>query len=135
MLLSIPNIVFIITGVYFAIVAATGEASVYTAVGAVLCFVSAALAYRDELFFSSAWRIATAAFSMVVLLAQVSVDFTVTNPSAIVIASILVNGVLFVLMLGVLLIVGRDLTVSRENEEEKEEEQTESKKKRLTYEI
>jgi membrane protein implicated in regulation of membrane protease activity len=133
-LIGIPNIIFIITGLYFAIVAAIGEGSVYIALGAVLCFVSVGLILEKDWFFSWPWRLATAAFSIVVLLAQLGADFTVSNPSAVVVASILVNGILFILLVGVFLWNAKDLTTREEEEEEEEEEEPERKKK-LTYEI
>lgn len=124
------------TGLYFGVVAAAGEGSIYTLIGAILCFVSAGLALEKDWFFSWPWRLATAAFSIVVLLTQLGADFTVSNPSAIVVASVIVNGVIFLLVLGVLIWTAKDLTTREgEEEEEKEEEETESKKKKLTYEI
>lgn len=133
-LLSITNIIILVTGIYFAIVAAAGEGSAYTGIGAILCFVSVGLAFREEWIFSGPWRLATTAFSMVLLLAQSWADFTVANVNAAVVASILINGILFVLMVGAFLRIGRDLTV-KEEEEKEEEEEEESKKKKLTYEI
>jgi lysylphosphatidylglycerol synthetase-like protein (DUF2156 family) len=134
-LISIPNIIFIVTGLYFVIVAAIGEGSVYTAIGALLCFVSAGLVLVKDMVISWPWRLATAAFSMVILLAQLGSDFTVANLSAAVVASVIVNGVLFILILGVLLWTGKDMTAKEGREEEEEPEEQESKKKKLTYEI
>ena len=133
-LLNIPNIIFLVTGVYFAIVAADGEGSGYTAVGAILCFVSVGLALEKDWVFSWPWRLATAAFSALVLLVQLASDFTVSNASPIIAASVVINGALFILILGDLLWTAKDLT-TREGEEEEEEEEQESKKKKLTYEI
>ena len=133
-LLSVPNIVLIVTGIYFALVAGLREGSPYTAVGAILCFISVGLAFEKDLFFAWPFRLATAAFSIVVLLAQLGSDFTVANPSATIVASALINGILFILVLGVLIWTGKDLT-TREKKEEEEEEEPESKKKKLTYEI
>jgi len=135
-LITIPNLVFLITGVYFAIIAASSEGTVYTAIGAVLCFISVGLVFAQDWSFSGPWRLATAAFSAFVLLVQLAVNFTVSNASAIVVASVLVNGALFLLMLGALLFVAKDFVTARgEEEEEKEEEEPEGKKKKLTYEI
>jgi hypothetical protein len=131
-LLSIPNIVLLLTGVYFAIVAGLNEGSPYTAIGAILCFIAVGLSFEKELFFAWPWRLATAAFSILVLLVQIAADFTFVNASASVVASGIINAILFVLDLGVLLWTGKDLT-TREREEE--EEEPESKKKKLTYEI
>ncbi len=61
-LISIPNIIFIVTGLYFVIVAAIGEGSVYTAIGALLCFVSAGLVLVKDMVISWPWRLATADF-------------------------------------------------------------------------
>jgi len=132
-LLSIPNIVFLVTGVYFAIVAGLNEGSPYAAIGAILCFVAVGLSFEKDLFFAWPWRLATAAFSVFVLLAQLGDDFTVTSASAAAVASGIINGVLFILNLGVLFWTAKDLTTRGEKEEE--EEEPESKKKKLTYEI
>ncbi len=91
--------------------------------------------FRDW-FFAWPWRLATAAFSALVLLVQLASDFTVSNPSATIVASVLVNGALFILMLGVLLWTAKDMIGGkREEAEDEEEEEKESKKKKLTYEI
>jgi hypothetical protein len=135
-LISIPNIIFIVTGLYFLIVGAAGEGSIYTVVGAILCFLSVGMVFVKDLFFAQPWRLATAAFSAFVLLVQTSVAFTVPNASAVVVASILVNGALFILMLGNVLWISKDMIGGRrETEEEEKEEEPESKKKKLTYEI
>ena len=134
-LISIPNIIFIVTGLYFLVVAAIGEGSIYTVAGALLCFISAGLVLARGMLISWPWRLATAAFSIVILLAQLGADFTVSNPSPTVVASVIVNGALFILMLGVLLWTGKDMTAKEGEEEEEEEEEQESKKKKLTYEI
>jgi len=135
-LINIPNIVFLVTGIYFAIVAAAGQASIYVAIAAVFCFIAVGLSFMKDWVFSAPWRLATAAFSIVILLAQLGVDFSVSNASGAVVVSVLLNGALFVLMLGVLLFIGKDLTASEHEEETEEEEETETpKKKKLTYEI
>jgi hypothetical protein len=134
-LISFANIVFLVTGIYFAGVAGAGQGSIYTLVGALLCFVSVGLALEKDWFFSEPWRVATAAFSMVILVAQLGADFTVSNLSAAVAVSVLLNGVLFVLIVGVLLFTARDLVRGGEEQEEEEPEEQESKKKKLTYEI
>jgi len=134
-LLNFPNITFLITGLYFAAVAGIGEGSAYTGVGAILCFIAVGLALEREWPFSWPWRLATAAFSLILLLTQLGSDFTVSNASATIVTSVLVNGALFVLMLGVLLFTAKDLVTREGEEEEEEEEEQESKKKKLTYEI
>ncbi len=133
-LISIPNIVFLVTGLYFVIVAAIGEGSVYTVLGGILCFISAGLAVEKDWFLSAPWRLATAAFSIIILLAQLGTDFTVSNLTAAVVVSVIINGALFLLLAGVFLWTAKDLT-TREEKEEEEQEEEESKKKRLTYEI
>ena len=105
----------------------------YTAVGAILCFVAAALTYDLEWFFSEPWRVATVVFCLAVLVVQLGSNFLAPNPSGIIVASTIVNGILFVALLGVLLSTAKEM-VSREDEEEEEEER-ETKKKKLTYEI
>jgi membrane protein implicated in regulation of membrane protease activity len=134
-LISIPNIIFIVTGLYFLAVAAIGEGSVYSVVGGLLCFISAGLAAEKDWIFSWPWRLATAAFSAVILVVQLGSDFTVSNASAVIVASVLINGVLFLLMVGLLLVTAKDLVTREGEEEEEEEEEPEAKKKRLTYEI
>jgi len=121
--------------VYFAIVGAAGEGSVYTLIGAILCFASFALTFEKDWVFATPWRLATAAFSIAVLVVQVASDLTVANLSAIIAGSILVNGALFLLMLGVLLSIAREVTASDRESEEDQEEEPEAKKKKLTYEI
>jgi hypothetical protein len=133
-LLTFSNIVFVITGVYFALVAALQQGPPYAAVGAVLCFVAAALAYELEWFFAGPWRVATVVFCLAVLVTQLGTNFIAVNPSSIIVISSVVNGVLFVALLGVLLTSAKEM-VSREDEEEEEEEEAEKKKKKLTYEI
>jgi hypothetical protein len=132
--LTFSNIVFIVTGVYFALVAALQQGPPYAAVGAVLCFVAAALAYDLEWFFAGPWRVATVVFCLAVLATQLGSNFLAVNPSGIIVASIIVNGILFVALLGVLLSTAKEM-VSREDEEEEVEEERETKKKKLTYEI
>ena len=78
-LLSIPNIVLIVTGVYFLIVAGINQGSPYTVIGAILCFIAVGLSFEKDLFFAAPWRLATAAFSMFVLLVQLASDFTVVK--------------------------------------------------------
>ncbi len=128
-LLSIPNIVLIVTGVYFLIVAGINQGSPYTVIGAILCFIAVGLSFEKDLFFAAPWRLATAAFSMFVLLVQLASDFTVVNTNATVVASGFINGILFILDLGVLIWTGKDMTTREKVEEE--EEEPESKKKKL----
>jgi cytochrome bd-type quinol oxidase subunit 1 len=133
-LLTFSNIVFIITGVYFALVAGLQQGPPYAAVGALLCFVAAALAYDLEWFFAGPWRVASVVFCLAVLVTQLGTNFLAVNPSSIIVISTIVNVILFVALLGVLLTSAKEM-VSREEEEEEEKEESEKKKKKLTYEI
>ncbi|MDA4131375.1 MAG: hypothetical protein OK457_11445 [Thaumarchaeota archaeon] len=132
-LLTIPNMMFLITGVYFALVAGLQEGPSLAVVGAILCFVAFGLAYKSEWFFSGPWRVATVVFSLVVLITQLASNFLAPNSNTVLVASTLINGVLFLVLLGVLLSSAKDM-IGRKSEEEKEEE-PETKKKKLTYEI
>ncbi|MDA4111724.1 MAG: hypothetical protein OK439_04245 [Thaumarchaeota archaeon] len=132
-LVKIPNIIFIVTGIYFALVAGLQEGSTYTAVGAVLCFVAAGLAFEKDWFITAPWRVATAVFCIAVLVTQIAVNATAVNTSSVVVASTIVNGAFFLLVLGVLLSAAKEM-ITREKPEDQEEE-PESKKKKLTYEI
>jgi hypothetical protein len=139
-LLSISNIMFLLTGVYFVVIAALGEGSAYIAIGSVLCFVAVGLCTAGELFVVAPWRIATSAFCVLVLLAQVITNAASAQAaSSEMVVSTLINGILFFLMVGVLLSTAKVLTVKEEALEEKEEEEElarkEKKKKKLTYEI
>ena len=134
-LVSIPNIVLIVTGVYFAVVAGLQEGSTYTEIGAIICFIAAGLAFEKDLFITGPWRLGTAAFSIVLFLTQLGSDFTAAKAGPAVIASAVINGVLFVLVLGVLLWTAKDMTTREEIKEEAEEIENSKKKKKLTYEI
>ncbi|HZW58151.1 MAG TPA: hypothetical protein VFF30_17820 [Nitrososphaerales archaeon] len=138
--LAPTNIVFILAGIYFLVIAATNEGSPYSAIATVLCFISAGLDIRKEWFFSSPFRIASSVFVLILLASQlISIAYApASTPEAIV--SAVVNGVLFVMFLGVALSCLSD-AVKKESEEEKEEEarEAESERKReakkLTYEV
>ncbi len=115
--------------------AALQQGPAYAAAGAVLCFVAAALAYNLEWLFSAPLRVATVIFCLAILATQLGTNFTATNPSSIIIASTIVNGILFVALLGLLLATAKEM-VSRDTEKDEEEEEREAKpKKKLTYEI
>lgn len=130
--ISVSNIMFIIAGLYFILLAALGESSIYGVIATLFCLVSVAVDFKKDLFFSGPWRVATAIFIIVLTSAQLISLFMTSTASAIAIESILVNGVVFVLFLGVLLATARDITKkaadSDENEPTKEA-------KKLTYEI
>jgi MFS superfamily sulfate permease-like transporter len=131
-LVTVPNIIFIITGVYFALVAGLQQGPPYAAIGAVLCFVAVGLSYEKEWFFSAPWRVAAVVFCTAVLVTQLASNFLAVNANGVIVASTIINGVLFLLLLGVLLATAKEM-VSREAEEKEEEPET--KKKKLTYEI
>ena len=139
-LFSFTNIAYLVGAVYFIAVTALGESTSYSLAAAVLCLVSVPLSLKKEWFFSVPWRVATAAFVLVLFVVQigeVSANATSTSGAA----SILINGALLLIFLGVLLSAIQD-SVKKESEEEKEEEEKEEeqdKKKReakkLTYEV
>ncbi len=121
------NLLFLIGGIYFAALAAAGEASVYVLGGAVICLISYSLAYPENFFLTSPWRVATSASVLLLLASQVIVDAYVPILSDYyTLASILVNGVLFVLFLGVLLYSAKDLVKKRERPEAEEVEKEEA---------
>jgi hypothetical protein len=135
-LLSASNIVLIITGIYFAAIAGLHEGSIYSIIGTVLCFVAVGLSAINDSFFTAPWRIATVAFSITVLVAQViSNASALTAFNGVVVASTLINGALVILLLGVLLSSAKEITTREEEEEEPQEEEKKESKKKLTYEI
>jgi hypothetical protein len=131
-LISPTNILFVIGGLYFLIVAALAESSVYASLGAFVCFVAALLGLRKELFLAGAWRVASAVFVLVLTISQLVTVALSGIASSIVIVSGLVNGLIFILFLGVLLSVAKE--ISKKAEEEEEEEEKKGTKK-LTYEV
>ena len=133
--LTIPNIIFIITGVYFALVAALQQGPAFSAIGAILCFVAAALAYDLEWFFAAPWRVATVVFSLAILATQLGTNLSAANYNNITALSMIVNGALFIVLLGVLLATAKEMVSRKTDEEEEEDEEPVKKKKKLTYEI
>jgi membrane-bound ClpP family serine protease len=130
-LVSPANVLFLIAGLYFIILAALGESSVYVSLGAVVCFIAALLSLKMDLFFAGAWRVASAVFVVILTVAQlVTVGFSGVA-SSIVVASGFVNGALFILFVGVLLSVSKEVSKKAKKEEEEEEK----KSKKLTYEV
>ena len=61
---------FLLAGIYFAAVAALGEGSQYSAIGAIVCFIAVGLVLKKDLLITGPWRTATAAFSLVIFIAQ-----------------------------------------------------------------
>jgi hypothetical protein len=121
--LTITNIVFIIGGVYFVIVSALGEATIYSIVPAILCFISVTLSLREGLYFTGPWRVATAVSVLALLAGQ---EFSSLNGVIVsnyyTIATVVLNGALFVLFCGVLLSTAREVTKLERREEEQLEE-------------
>ena len=139
-LITVTNMAYVVAAIYFIVVAAAGEATPYSIGVALLCLISVGLALRKEWFFSVPWRVATAAFALILFLAQVLAASNETSTAA-GLGSLLINIVLLLVFLGVLLSTLHD-SVKKESEEEKEEEEKEvelDKKKReakkLTYEV
>jgi hypothetical protein len=123
---SVTNIVFLAGGIYFAAVGATGEATIYSIVPAVLCFVAFGLSFRENLYFAGPWRVATAVSILVLLVGQEISSFSSTSAfDPYTIGTILLNGALFVLFFGVLLSSAREITKQERGEEEEMIEETE----------
>jgi hypothetical protein len=123
-LLSVTNIVFLVGGIYFVALAAAGQATIYSIIPGVFCFLSMAFAARKELIFSSPFRLGTAILVLSLTVAQEISVLSNFVASTIVAVSFVVNGVLFVLFLGVALSVARELMRVKESDEEVEEEQS-----------
>jgi hypothetical protein len=133
--LSITNIMFVIAGIYFIVVAGLGEGSAYSAIGALFCFVAVVLMVWKDLMVTAPWRTAAAAFSLVLFLGQLVANATSTSTaSAYSITSTVVNGALFVLFLGVLLSASRDM-MRKSTSEEEDEKEDKKEAKRLTYQV
>ena len=121
---SDTNIIFLIGGLYFVIAAALGEATIYSVFLAVLCFVSFLLSFREGLYFAGPWRVATATAVVILLAGQEVVSFGGASSGNSFTASIIVlNGILFVVFLGVLLSTSREVTKQKSSEEEMESEE------------
>jgi hypothetical protein len=122
--LTITNIVFLIGGFYFAIVAALGEATIYSFVLVALCFVSFLVSFREGLYFAGPWRVATSTAVLVLLAGQevVSLSSQVSSDSFTALIIVL-NGILFVVFIGVLLSTSREVTKQKSSEEEMESEE------------
>jgi cbb3-type cytochrome oxidase subunit 3 len=124
---------FLLAGIYFVAVAALGEGSRYSVIGAVICFVAVGLAIRKDLFVTGPWRAATAAFATVVFAAQIVANmYSSSFANAYVVGSTLLNGAFLILFLGVVLTTFHEI-MRKSKDEEKTEEKKESKK--LTYEV
>jgi len=131
--ISGTNVMFLLAGIYFALVAGLGEGSVYSIIGAILCFVAVGLAFTKSMMVTGPWRAATAAFSLIMFAAQVIADADSSFHSNLyVIISILINGAFLILFLGVTFAVTRNI-MRKQEQEEPDQEKKESKK--LTYQI
>jgi hypothetical protein len=119
--ITITNLVFIIGGIYFVTVAGLGEATIYSLVPAVLCFIAVAISLREGLYFTGPWKVATSVSVLVLLAGQ---EFsTLSGPVVFnyyTIGTVILNGALFVLFLGVLLSSAREVTKVEHGEEEEE---------------
>jgi hypothetical protein len=132
------NIAFILAAAYFLAVALLKEGSGYVVIGAALCLIAFGLGSKKEISVSSAWRMATSAFCIILFAAQVVADsFVLTLSNYYVIASLLINGAFLILFIGVLLYSGNELLKSREKvaepEEETEEEDERRENRRAAY--
>jgi uncharacterized membrane protein len=124
---------FLIAAIYFIAVAALGEGSAYTVVGAVLCLIAIGLAVGPKLVVASPWRAASAAFCVVIFLAQIMANGHSNSAANIyTVSSTILNGALLILLAGVLLSTSRDM-MKKPGEEEEEEEKKPAKK--ITYQI
>ena len=125
--LTVTNTVFLIGGVYFAIVGVLGEATIYSVIPAVLCFVAVALSFREKLYFTGPWRVATAVSVLILLAGQ---EFTSLSGGSTsdyyIIATIVLNGALFVVFCGVFLSSAREVTKLEKGEDEETIEETEA---------
>jgi hypothetical protein len=121
--LTVTNIVFLIGGVYFVIVAVLGESTMYAIIPAVLCFIAIALSFQKSFYFTGPWRVATAVSVLILSVGQVVSSLSGGSTSDYyTIATVVLNGVLFILFCGVLLSSAREVTKLEGGEEEKVEE-------------
>ncbi|MHB8565892.1 MAG: hypothetical protein ACYC7D_14230 [Nitrososphaerales archaeon] len=136
--ISPANIVFLLGGLFFLGVAALNEGSFYSVIASVLCFVSIGLALTGNLFFAGPFRVASAVFVLGLVISQLAADVFIADLGALsAVASILLNGAMFILFLGLTLTSLYPLLKheSKEEEEEEELEDQPKKKKKLTYEV
>ena len=124
---------FLIAGVYFLAVAGLGEGSVYTSVGALLCFVAVALTLKQNLLVTAPWRTASAAFALIIFVAQVIANANSNSSNIYSISSTLLNGAFLLLFAGVLLATSREMMRKSDSEDDEEEEKKPAKK--LTYQV
>ncbi|MDG6908596.1 MAG: hypothetical protein JRN20_22745 [Nitrososphaerota archaeon] len=127
------NVMFLLAGIYFVVVAALGESSIYSTVGSVFCFVAVGLAFKEELVVAGPWRTATAAFSALVFAGQIVANaYSRSFTNVYQLGSTLLNGVFLVLFIGIVLSTSRDMMRKSEQEKTRDEK---SESKKLAYEI
>jgi uncharacterized membrane protein YciS (DUF1049 family) len=123
-ILTVTNIVFLIGAVYFLALAALGQSSIYVVAPAILCIISFLLAARDDLFFSSPFRLSTCVSVLILLIAQEYVSLSSFSGDLFTVGTVLANGIMFFLFLGCTLSVARQITkVKAEEEEERTKDQ------------
>jgi hypothetical protein len=121
---SVTNIIFLIGGCYFVIVAALGEATIYSVFLSVLCFLSFLFSFREGLYFAGPWRVATSTAVLILLAGQEVVSFGALSSADTFSALIIIlNGILFVVFFGVLLSTSREVTKQKSSEQEIESEE------------
>lgn len=132
-LLSFSNIMFIVAAIYFLVVSALGEGSFYSTSGTVLCILAVVLVIRKDMYFTAPWRVATSSFTAAMFVSQVIANSYAGGFSSYLIAtSTVVNGILFVLFLGVLLLTAKEMTKQKKEDKPKQEKKSAQK---ITYEI
>ena len=131
--ITATNVMFLLAGIYFAAVAVLGEGSLYSLIGAILCFVAVGLEFKKDLLITGPWRAATASYAFVIFAAQLLANaYSNSFLNVYTVSSTLINSAFLVLFLGVVFSVFRDI-MRKSEEEEPEEEKKESKK--LTYQV
>lgn len=125
---------FLLAAVYFIAVAGLGQASVYSVVGAVLCFIAAGLlVVKKDNVITGFWRAATAVFCLVMFVAQVFANaLSPAFTGVYLVGSTLINGAFLILFIGVLLSTTQKIV---KKSEEVIEEEEKKKPKKLTYEV
>lgn len=122
---------FLLGGIYFALLAVLSETTIYTTIPAGLCFIAFGLGLKADWLFSSPWRVATAVLVIALTSVQEAANLSVESAGDIyIVSSTLINGIILVLFLGVLLqtlknVVGR---VREEGEDSTVQKQVSSSK-------
>ena len=130
---TFANIMFLVAAIYFVIIAVLGEGSIYSTVGTLICIIAVLFSLRKTIYFVAPWRVASASFASAMFVSQVIANSYAGNFSSYLIAtSTLINGILFILFLGVLLVTAKEM--KKETKEEKPKQEKKSAQK-ITYEI